>query len=297
MPIRKSRSKKKKAGGTRSGGKGEAPQLADLEALVDVLETILGSDATDDDLDRAQELVYKAWEAGTAKQRVSLAKKALKISPLCADAYVLLAEHAERGSDAQLELWQSGVAAGEAAVGELAFEEDVGHFWGILETRPYMRARFGLAMALWARDARDEALGHLRDMLRLNPNDNQGLRYVLAASLLELGRDEELNALLKTYEEDGTAAWTWTMALAAFRRVGDGSDSRRLLAEAVAGNAHVQSYLLGERQMPKTLPHLISLGGKDEAISYMDEFGEGWKQTPGALDWLRQQGDPSKTVA
>lgn len=41
-------------------------------------------------LDRAQELVYDAWEANTAKRRVALAAKALAISPLCADAYVFV---------------------------------------------------------------------------------------------------------------------------------------------------------------------------------------------------------------
>jgi hypothetical protein len=30
------------------------------------------------------------------------------------------------------------VAAGERSLGPKAFEEDAGHFWGILETRPYM---------------------------------------------------------------------------------------------------------------------------------------------------------------
>ena len=40
---------------------------------------------------------------------------------------------------------------------------------------------------------------HWRDLLRLNPNDNQGIRYVLAARLLELGRDRELAVLLKAH--------------------------------------------------------------------------------------------------
>lgn len=36
-----------------------------------------------------------------------------------------------------------------------------GHFWGILETRFYMRARAGLAEALWELGERDAAiLGH-----------------------------------------------------------------------------------------------------------------------------------------
>jgi tetratricopeptide (TPR) repeat protein len=240
-------------------------------------------------LDRAQQFVYDAWDAGTVKRRIALAEKALKTSPLCADAYVLLAEHAERGSDAELDLWRRGVEAGRSALGDAAFEEDVGLFWGLLETRPYMRARFGLASALWKRGVRDEAIEHLRDMLRLNPGDNQGVRYILAAFLVEAERDADLAALLQEYPEDGMAAWTWTTALASFRQSGDGDESRKLLAEALASNEHVAAFLLGERQMPKLLPPFISPGQADEAVHYMAEFGKGWAQTPDAIAWLRRQ--------
>ena len=239
-------------------------------------------------LDRAQELIYGAWEAGTAKRRLALAKKALEISPHCADAYVLLAEHARRGSDAELELWRQGVAAGEAALGKAGFEELVGQFWGFLETRPYMRARLGLAMALWRRGAREDAVDHLRAMLRLNPGDNQGVRYILAAFLAELGRDAELAALLEQYADDGAAAWAYTAALLAFRREQDTAASRKLLTEAIESNEFVPGYLLGERKMPARLPDYMGAGDAAEAVHFMNDFGAGWKGTPGALDWLRR---------
>ena len=40
-----------------------------------------------------------------------------------------------------LELYRKGVEAGERALGSESFNEYAGHFWGHLETRPYMRAR------------------------------------------------------------------------------------------------------------------------------------------------------------
>jgi tetratricopeptide (TPR) repeat protein len=245
-------------------------------------------------LERAQTLVYDAWEASTAKRRIALAEKALATSPLCADAYVLLAEHAEQGSERELDLWRRGIEAGEAALGKAAFKDYAGAFWGYLETRPYMRARFGLARALWQRGVRDEAVDHLREMLKLNPNDNQGVRYVLAAYLVEAERDGDLAALLAEYPEDGMASWAWIAALAAFRRSGDGEESRKLLAAAQATNEHVLPYLLGERRMPKQLPPYFSLGGKDEAVCYVAEFRAGWTLTAGAIDWLRGQAPASK---
>src|SRR5262249_47373556 len=149
------------------------------------------------------------------------------ISPDCADAYVLLAEHATSRKEA-LRLYEQGVAAGERALGAEAFERDVGHFWGLLETRPYLRARLGLAHSLWTDGRRDEAVGHLQDMLRLNPGGNQGVRYTLAGFLLFLDRDDDLAQLLQQYHED-SAAWAYTKALLAFRQQGDTLEARRLL--------------------------------------------------------------------
>ena len=80
----------------------------------------------------------------------------MEISPDCADAYVLLAEHAKTADEAQ-NLYEQGVAAGERALGREAFAEHEGHFWGVLETRPYMRARQGLAQCLWEAGRRREA--------------------------------------------------------------------------------------------------------------------------------------------
>jgi hypothetical protein len=55
-------------------------------------------------LDAAQDLIYDAWEIASAKRRIALARQALALSPLCADAYMVLAGHARRGSDGYADL-------------------------------------------------------------------------------------------------------------------------------------------------------------------------------------------------
>ena len=185
-----------------------------------------------DRLGQAQDIIYDAWEARTDKKAIALANKALSLSPLCADAYVMLAVR-EKDETKALELWRKGFEAGEAALGPDGFEEYAGEFWGFLETRPYMRARHGLAMCLWDLGSREEAVVHARDMLRLNPNDNQGVRYVLAAWYAELTHDAELERLLREYKNDGSAFWQWTAVLLAFRQGGDSKKSLKLLKRAI----------------------------------------------------------------
>lgn len=115
--------------------------------------------------EQAQELIYRAWESGSRRQRERLAHQALEIYPDCADAYVLLAENSAKAPEEARELYRKGVEAGERSLGPEAFEEDAGHFWGIVETRPYMRARQGLAQVLWTLGDPDAAAEHYRQML------------------------------------------------------------------------------------------------------------------------------------
>ena len=83
-----------------------------------------------------------------------------------------------------------------------------------------MRAKLGLAECLWATGRRDEAVAHLQEMLRLNPNDNQGVRYTLASWLLLTDRDDDLERLLGQYPDEDSATWAYTRVLLAFRRGG-----------------------------------------------------------------------------
>ncbi len=199
---------------------------------------------------------------------------------------MLLAQETASRLEAARGLLERGVAAGERALGPTAFARDAGHFWGVFETRPYMRARAALAEVLWRLGRGEEALDHQRELLRLNPNDNQGLRYRQAHWLLALEAYDELDELFATYADDGAAAFTYTKALTAFRRRGDDAGSRDLLAQARELNPHVPAYLTGRTALPKRLPAYIGFGEETEAVDYAACAGGLWASVPGALAWL-----------
>jgi tetratricopeptide (TPR) repeat protein len=285
--MAKGRTKTKKAAVSIPGGAIFDPRV--LQSILAGMDLLQEDDP--DDFAAAQEIIWDAWDAPNSRQRVALAEKALKLSPLCADAYVVLAQETAKSEDDALRLYRQGVDAGEKALGKTAFRDDVGHFWGILETRPYMRARQGVAQCLWRTGAREEAVTHYRDMLRLNPNDNQGIRYMLLDCLLTLGRDAEAGKLLRRYRGDDSAAWSWSGALATFRREGDTAASAKALAKAIRSNIHVPAYLLGRKKLPRNLPAFYSLGGKDEAIAYAHDSAEAWAAAAGALKWIEDTVD------
>ncbi len=235
---------------------------------------------------RAQQLIDQAVTIPPGPRRVTLARQALEAWPDCAEAYVLLAENSGSRKES-LKLFEQGVAAGERALGPDFFRDNVGHFWGILETRPYMRARLGLAFSLWSAARRNEAVEHLRELLRLNPGDNQGVRYTLAGFLLFLDRDDDLDALLRQFPDEGSATWKYTHALLAFRKHGDTPESRQLLERAKRANQYVPDYLLGRKFPPEERPDYYSPGHESEAIEYLSGFMVCWKDTPGAIHWVR----------
>ena len=238
-------------------------------------------------LDRARALVLKAVEALDPKRRVALAKEAVATSRDCAEGYILLAEMAKSRKQA-LSLYEQALKAATRVLGPDFLEENEGSFWFLRETRPYMRARLGLAEALWASGRRVEAVDHLLAMLRMNPDDNQGLRYILAGWLLNLDRLDDLDALLEAFDER-SSTWSYTKALVAFRKGGDSPQARKLFAAAKKSNKHVPAYLLGRKPLPPEQPALYRPGDEDDAVLYVGNHLGAWKSVPGAIAWVRSK--------
>lgn len=293
---RKERSKRKTAAkkntvtkkkSRRDAGGALPIDLPSRESMEGFLSDIIhGGEGTATAVEEAQQVMYDAWDAPTRTQAVALARKALAISADCADAYNLLAGETAGSLEEAIDLYAKGVEAGERALGRQAFEEDAGHFWGLLETRPYMRARAGLAECLWAAGRRDEAVAHFKDLLRLNPNDNQGIRDLLMPRLIELGRDEDAEKLFMEFEGDGMAVWMYSRALLDFRKHGGSPVANASLKKALAENKHVAPYLAGRKKLPRELPPYYGFGDDAEAVAYVHGNAKAWRSTPGALEWL-----------
>ena len=236
--------------------------------------------------EQAQELVYEALES-KGKKRLDLARRALELYPDCADAYILLAEESARTPEEARPLYEQAVAAAGRTLGPDYFTdpECVGHFWGIVETRPYMRARAALGQVLWDMGERGAALEHHRELLRLNPDDNQGLRHTLVVWLIVTGRDDEARDLLKRYPGEDMAVMEYIRALLAFKRHGCGPKARKALRRAFARNPHVPAIMVRGKRLPEQ-PDYYGFGDENEAIATIYYSLEAWVETPGAAEWL-----------
>ncbi len=307
--LRKKRMSAKPAGtatvsGKSSGsGAGTVPLLPDLRLLEADMARTPGSAsparkgaASAADrlalLSQAQDIMYDAWESGDMRERIAMAKKALAVSDLCADAWVDMASGTSDIVEAR-ELYERAAAAGEEAVrlelGPDAFADYARSFWKVLPTRPYMRAVAGLSDLMWDMGEREESIALIREMLRLNPNDNQGMRSYLISRLFALDDLPGVEDLLETYREPIFAEWNWNMALLTFRREGDSAGAASILDQAIEVNPFVPKLLTGATPVPASTPPQYSLGSPEEGIFYAILNGKNWSDTKGALIWVARK--------
>jgi tetratricopeptide (TPR) repeat protein len=240
-----------------------------------------------EELKIADNIISSAWDAKSKAKRIELAHKALEISADCADAYVMLAYEEVPNVKERIALLEEGVKAGRRALGARYFKEDVGSFWLILETRPYMRALCALADQLLQDGQSSAAVEHFFELLRLNPNDNQGIRDFLVPLLVSLKRYKEASSLLSQHEDDDAVWIVYSRALLHYRQRGDTKTARKALVHAIECNHHVVEYLLNpDFEAARALPDFYSPGGQDEAYLYVKEWRKDWRNAKGSLAWI-----------
>ena len=235
--------------------------------------------------ERAQEMVYDAFEAD-GPLRYKLAKDALKLDPNCVDAYNILAEDAPSMEKAA-SLYKKGMGIGQKELGETYFKQNMGHFWGLFETRPFMRTKFNYAQTLFHLGKRKEAIHQMVELLNLNPVDNQGVRFFLFIAFVDNGELEKARNLLDDFSE-GYARGTFNRALLEILEHGFTPKAAKLMKEAKKKNKHVIPYLLGKKRLPSELPSSYRIGDENEAIIYADEHLHIWREIPGVSDWLKK---------
>lgn len=250
---------------------------------------------THDPLHAAQDTVYDGWDhlgEGRIRRAERAFRSALDTDPTLADAYNGLAHVAE--ADGDLATAEAHYRrAYELARDALGTESPRAYvWWGELETRPYMRAREGLAWVYGRTGRYREAAAEYEALLRLNPNDNQGARYVIAP-LYQLAGDTP--AALAAYERYAKAypddsgdphhTFSWGLALwAAGRR----EEAVQRWYAALFQNLYVAPLLLGAPLPPTDLWLGTNLAWRDYAERYREQFGGLWERHPEALDALRR---------
>jgi tetratricopeptide (TPR) repeat protein len=247
----------------------------------------------EDPLHAAQDTVYDGWEhlgAGRLRQAERAFRASLDTDPMLADAYNGLAHVAEAkdDSDAAEAHYQRAYELARDALGSESPRAYM--WWGELETRPYMRAREGLAWVHSHTGRYREAVAEYEALLRLNPNDNQGVRYLIGP-LLQLADDDA--AALDAYEryakaypdDSGDPHHTFSWGLCLWT-TGRREEALQRWTAGLFQNPYLAPLLLGIPQPPTDLWLGTNLAWREYAESYLERFGSLWERHPDAREAL-----------
>lgn len=148
----------------------------------------------------AMEFLY-GGKAG-AKKALKLLEEALKLDEDYVQTYVgLICVYGNLG---QKKKYEETV--------KMAYEKTLKKFpkwpremeWGFLENRAYLRAIQYMAEWYWDNKENEKAVELFRLLLKLNPNDNQGVRYEIAGLYARISGDE-INDMF----DEGNAKQNW----------------------------------------------------------------------------------------
>jgi len=236
--------------------------------------------------DLAQDLVIRASQAKNEKEMLDLLNQALETDPENIDALSLIALITSENDEDLARRLEGILKCAESFLGKDYFQENRGHFWGLTETRPFMRGKMHLIETLQGLDRLKDAIRHCEEMLLLNPNDNQGVRYILLGLYLETDLLDSARKLLKEYKEDCSAVFAWGHVLERFLSR-DEPGALKALKNANKENPFVLDYLTGKKKPPRNAPEYFSPGSKEEAYEVLVELTMAWSKHPDALSWLK----------
>lgn len=227
---------------------------------------------TNTPLDDAYELLEKAQKAKTQKQAIKLAKQAYDMCPDCFDAILLQADLEENPLKRDKLLNDGLEFEKDRLTKEKYFnKENIGYFYGIFETRPYIRGLYTKANYLLLDGKVKRARDICREILKLNNHDNTGARYLLMAIYAYLEKEKEMLNLYKKYPEENLEMLFPLFAL--YYKLGNDDKAREYLKRIHKANPEFINIFNGTLKVNDKVPEeYYSIGDSSEVIMYFTNY-------------------------
>lgn len=223
-------------------------------------------------LDDANELLEKAENAKSKKQAIKYAKEAYEMCPDCFDA-ILFQVNLEDDPIKKMKMLDEGLEHEKTRLEkEKYFQKDnIGHFYGIFETRPYIRGLYTKAHFYAFEGKMKQARDICKEILRLNENDNTGARYLLMAIYACLEEEDDMLKLHKKYQED-SLEMLLPLYILYFKR--DNQKKAQMYLDKVnKANPNFVKFFKGTMKAnPNVTPGYYSRGDSSEVMMYLEQY-------------------------
>lgn len=160
-----------------------------------------------------------AESAATKKDALKYVKKAIELEPDNLDALSLKAELTAPTAEKLAEKYKELIEAANKLLSSQGYfnDENIGKFWLITETRPYMRLLDKYSVLLTDCGQLRLAESEYKNMLRLCSNDNLGVRYRLMHIYAYFEDKQSADELYKTYPEDDSTQFLLPMSILCYK--------------------------------------------------------------------------------
>jgi tetratricopeptide (TPR) repeat protein len=263
----------------------------DLRALTKTLVMRVGREPHGPTHERevARGLVRTALRVRSPSKKGALLRLAVKRDPECAAA--------------QIELADLDFQAGNFKICLLAYEEisekelsrwgaKRAAWWIDRDTRPYLRSLYGRAMTQWHLGRYAPAAKTLEGLLRLNPKDNQGARFLIPMLHLLAESPERAAAFFSRYSEqyphdfsEPSFLFGWGLT---YSLEGREAEAREKYSEGILKNIYLAAMLLELDEPPRSLWLPNDRAEPNYAAEFVESYAVLWDKEPGALRLLRE---------
>ncbi len=123
-------------------------------------------------------------------------------------------------------------------------------------------------------------------LLKWNPNDNQGVRYLIGSEYLRAGATAKAKKVISG-EAESYPPYKYEAALIEIV-AGRFVEAATLLRRAFVSNDYIAEMLCGSpNPMQLAIWHGSNFAEPEVAKDYVEAYGALWQQTPGSLQFLR----------
>lgn len=236
---------------------------------------------------RVHELFHEALELLDAGEYVK-AEKELRVIlegfPEFIDVYhhiAIILDSTSRHSQAR-KLWETAVQIGRDAFPDTFKAGRHRLPWEFLDNRPFLRAYHAWGLEILEEGDAKGALAVFEEILKMNPNDNQGVRVLALDCHFLLGKPAKALELCNRFRDDSMAEILYGRALALLQ-LGREVEARTALAEAVETWPLVAAELLKKsHRIPRAGADYAAFSRKAQAYDYWEMSGQHWAETAGA---------------
>jgi tetratricopeptide (TPR) repeat protein len=230
------------------------------------------------------------YEMGDLKQAEKIFKAVVEEMPDNLDGLHHWALVRDKSGDMDMAkaLWEKSVSMGKKAfppdfiIGEDMLE------WRFLDNRPFLRCMHGLGFILLRTGEVERANKIFMEMLKINPNDNQGARALAVDGFFHMCQPEEVLKVCSLYHYDAMPDILYGRALAFFQ-LGDKKKADSCLKEAIKCLPKVAKEITKiTHKKPKFLREgYVRAGGDDQAYLYWHKNNIYWQRSIGSIGWVR----------